>query len=165
MFPSKLIDLAEDVISACQNNNLQLATAESCTGGLIAGCLTAVSGASNVLQYGYVTYTNQAKINLLGVSASILSQHGAVSELVSRTRADGALKSGDANIAVSVTGIAGPSGGSEKKPVGLVHIAVARTNCETLHERHLFEGDRQAIRLQTISAALELLLSQIVPSP
>jgi nicotinamide-nucleotide amidase len=161
MFSSKLIDLAEDVISTCQNNNLQLATAESCTGGLIAGCLTAVSGASDVLHYGYVTYTNQAKINILGVSASILREHGAVSELVSRTMADGALKSGDANIAVSVTGIAGPSGGSEKKPVGLVHIAVARTDYETLHERHLFEGDRQAIRQQTIAAALELLLSQV----
>jgi nicotinamide-nucleotide amidase len=161
MFSSKLIDLAEDVISTCQNNNLQLATAESCTGGLIAGCLTAVSGASDVLHYGYVTYTNQAKINILGVSASILREHGAVSELVSRTMADGALKSGDANIAVSVTGIAGPSGGSDKKPVGLVHIAVARTDYETLHERHLFEGDRQAIRQQTIAAALELLLSQV----
>jgi nicotinamide-nucleotide amidase len=161
MFSSKLIDLAEDVISSCQNNNLQLATAESCTGGLIAGCLTAVSGASDVLHYGYVTYTNQAKINILGVSASILREHGAVSELVSRTMADGALKSGDANIAVSVTGIAGPSGGSDKKPVGLVHIAVARTDYETLHERHLFEGDRQAIRQQTIAAALELLLSQV----
>jgi nicotinamide-nucleotide amidase len=161
MFSSKLIDLAEDVISTCQNNNLQLATAESCTGGLIAGCLTAVSGASDVLHYGYVTYTNQAKINILGVSASILREHGAVSELVSRTMADGALKCGDANIAVSVTGIAGPSGGSEKKPVGLVHIAVARTDYETLHERHLFEGDRQAIRQQTIAAALELLLSQV----
>jgi nicotinamide-nucleotide amidase len=161
MFSSKLIDLAEDVISTCQNNNLQLATAESCTGGLIAGCLTAVSGASDVLHYGYVTYTNQAKINILGVSASILREHGAVSELVSRTMADGALKSGDANIAVSVTGIAGPSGGSDKKPVGLVHIAVARTDYETLHERNLFEGDRQAIRQQTIAAALELLLSQV----
>jgi nicotinamide-nucleotide amidase len=161
MFSSKLIDLAQDVISTCQNNNLQLATAESCTGGLIAGCLTAVSGASDVLHYGYVTYTNQAKINILGVSASILREHGAVSELVSRTMADGALKSGDANIAVSVTGIAGPSGGSDKKPVGLVHIAVARTDYETLHERHLFEGDRQAIRQQTIAAALELLLSQV----
>jgi nicotinamide-nucleotide amidase len=128
---------------------------------LIAGCLTAVSGASDVLHYGYVTYTNQAKINILGVSASILREHGAVSELVSRTMADGALKSGDANIAVSVTGIAGPSGGSDKKPVGLVHIAVARTDYETLHERHLFEGDRQAIRQQTIAAALELLLSQV----
>ena len=163
MFSSKLIDLAEEVISACKNNSLQLATAESCTGGLIAGCLTSISGASDVLQYGYVTYTNQAKINLLGVSAGVLSEHGAVSELVSRTMADGAIRSGDANIAVSVTGIAGPGGGSDKKPVGLVHIAVARIDYETLHERHLFEGDRKAIRLQTIAAALQLLLSQIDP--
>ena len=133
MFSSQLIGLAEEVISACKNNNLQLATAESCTGGLIAGCLTAVSGASDVLQYGYVTYTNQAKINLLGVSAGVLSEHGAVSELVSRTMADGAIRYGYANIAVSVTGIAGPGGGSDKKPVGLVHISVARIDYETLH--------------------------------
>ena len=163
MFSNKLIGLAEDVISACKKNNLQLATAESCTGGLIAGCLTAVSGASDVLHYGYVTYTNQAKINLLGVSASVLGEHGAVSELVSKTMAGGAIRSGDANIAVSVTGIAGPDGGSDEKPVGLVHIAVARIDCETLHERHLFEGDRETIRLQTIAAALELLLSQVGP--
>ena len=163
MFSSKLINLAEDVIAACKNNNLQLATAESCTGGLIAGCLTAVSGASDVLQYGYVTYTNQAKINLLGVSASVLSEHGAVSEIVSKVMANGALRSGDANFAVSVTGIAGPGGGSDNKPVGLVHIAVARTDYDTLHERNLFEGDRQAIRLQTVAAALELLLSQVEP--
>ena len=163
MFSNKLIGLAEEVISACKNNNLQLATAESCTGGLIAGCLTSVSGASDVLQYGYVTYTNQAKINLLGVSAGVLDEHGAVSELVSRSMADGAIRSGDANIAVSVTGIAGPGGGSDKKPVGLVHIAVARIDYETLHERHLFKGDRKAIRQQTIAAALQLLLSQVDP--
>jgi nicotinamide-nucleotide amidase len=163
MFSNKLIGLAEEVISACKKNNLQLATAESCTGGLITGCLTSVSGASDVLQYGYVTYTNQAKINLLGVSAGVLGEHGAVSELVSRSMADGAIRSGDANIAVSVTGIAGPGGGSDKKPVGLVHIAVARIDYETLHERHLFEGDRKAIRQQTIAAALQLLLSQVDP--
>jgi len=160
MFSDKLIGLAEDVISACKNMNLRLATAESCTGGLIAGCLTAVSGASDVLQHGYVTYANQAKINLLGVPADILNKHGAVSEPVSKAMAEGAIESGDADMAISVTGIAGPSGGSDEKPVGLVHISVARTGYETLHERHVFNGDRNAVRLQTIEAALELLLSQ-----
>jgi nicotinamide-nucleotide amidase len=161
MFSDKLIDLTKNIISACKSNNLRLATAESCTGGLIAGCLTAVSGASDVLHHGYVTYANQAKINLLGIPASILGEHGSVSEPVSRAMAEGAIKSEDANIAVSVTGIAGPGGGSHEKPVGLVHISVARTDYETLHERHVFDGDRNAVRLQTIEAALELLLRQV----
>ena len=161
MFSDKLTGLAGDVILACKNKNLRLATAESCTGGLIAGCLTEISGASDVLQHGYVTYANQAKINLLGVPADILGKHGAVSEPVSRAMAEGAISSGDASIAVSVTGISGPGGGTYEKSVGLVHISVARTGYETLHERHVFDGDRNAVRLQTIEAALELLLSQV----
>ena len=165
MFSDKLVKLAEKVILACKKHNLRLATAESCTGGLIAGCLTSISGASDVLQYGYVTYTNQAKINLLGVSANILSEHGAVSETVSRSMANGAIMSGNADISVSVTGIAGPDGGSNKKPVGLVHISVARQNYKTLHERHLFDGDREAIRLLSVTMALKLLLKQVEPQP
>jgi nicotinamide-nucleotide amidase len=165
MFSDKLVELAKNVISACKKYNLRLATAESCTGGLIAGCLTSISGASDVLKFGFVTYTNQAKINMLGVSASILNEHGAVSEIVSRSMANGAIKPGNADISVSVTGIAGPDGGSNKKPVGLVHISVARNHFDTLHERHLFNGDREAIRLQTVTAALKLLLKQIETQP
>ena len=160
MFSGKLIKLAEKVILACKKNNLRLATAESCTGGLISGCLTAVSGASKVLHCGYVTYTNQSKINLLGVSANTLTEHGAVSEIVSISMANGVIERGDADISVSVTGIAGPSGGSIEKPVGLVHISTARKNYKPLHERHLFDGDRDAIRLQTVETALALLLKQ-----
>ena len=165
MFSNKQIQLAEKVISACKKDNLRLATAESCTGGLIAGCLTSVTGASEVLQFGFVTYTNQAKVNMLGVSNNVLSEHGAVSEIVSRSMASGAIRPGNANISVSVTGIAGPSGGSTEKPVGLVHISVAREHYEILHERHLFVGDREAIRSQTITEALKLLLKQIEDQP
>ena len=165
MFSNKLVELAENVISACKKHNLKLATAESCTGGLIAGCLTSISGASDVLQFGFVTYTNQAKINLLGVSSSILSEHGAVSEIVSRSMANGAIRTGNADISISVTGIAGPGGGSNEKPVGLVHISVARNHFDTLHESYLFDGDREAIRLQTVTAALKLLLKQLETHP
>ena len=165
MFSDKIVELARNVISACKKHKLRLATAESCTGGLIAGCLTSVSGASDVVQFGLVTYTNQAKISLLGVSASVLSEHGAVSEIVSRSMANGAIKPGNADISVSVTGIAGPGGGSNEKPVGLVHISVARKHYKTLNERHLFDGDREAIRLQTVTAALKLLLKQIETQP
>jgi len=157
MFPDHLIDLAEQVIRAYSKGNLKLATAESCTGGLIAGCLTAVSGASDVLTHGFITYANEAKMNLLGVPKSQLIKHGAVSETVARSMAAGALTK-TTTIAVSVTGIAGPGGGSPEKPVGLVHIAVARTGAETRHERHVFTGERAAVRLQTIEAALKMLL-------
>jgi len=165
MFSDKLVELAENVITACKKHNLRLATAESCTGGLIAGCLTSISGASDVLKFGFVTYTNQAKINLLGVSASTLNKHGAVSEIVSRSMANGAIRPGNADISVSVTGIAGPGGGSNEKPIGLVHISVARNHFHTLHERYLFDGDREAIRLQTVRAALKLLLKQLETQP
>jgi nicotinamide-nucleotide amidase len=160
VFPTNLTDLARQVITTCKQHQLRLATAESCTGGLIAGCLTAVSGASDVLQHGFVTYANEAKVNLLGVPMALLDEHGAVSEPVARAMARGAIVNDDADIAVSVTGIAGPSGGSDEKPVGLVHISVARKGFDTLHERHIFDGDRDAVRMQTIEAALKLLIRQ-----
>ena len=161
LFSVILNQLSERVILACNQKNLRLATAESCTGGLISGCLTAVSGASKILYCGYVTYTNELKTKLLGVPANILTEHGAVSEIVSKSMAIGAIKSSNADISVSVTGIAGPGGGTTEKPVGLVHVSVAHKNFETLHERHLFEGDRDSIRSQTIKAALELLIKQV----
>ncbi|MBL6931079.1 MAG: CinA family protein, partial [Rhodospirillales bacterium] len=133
MFPEHLIAMAEDVIETLKRQNLHLATAESCTGGLIAGCLTAVAGASDVLNHGFITYANQAKRDLLGVPEAHLLEHGAVSETVSRAMAEGAIAGGGADVGVSVTGIAGPGGGSAEKPVGLVHIAVAQKGKETLH--------------------------------
>ncbi|NQU55778.1 MAG: CinA family protein [Rhodospirillales bacterium] len=161
MFPEKTLALAEQVIRTYGKQNLKLATAESCTGGLIAGCLTAISGASEVLTCGFITYANEAKINLLGVPEDLLIEHGAVSEAVARAMAEGAIAEPAADVAVSVTGIAGPGGGSPDKPVGLVHISVARSGGETLHERHVFAGDREQVRLQTIEAALRLLLKGV----
>jgi len=158
MFAEQTRALAEQVIITFAKQNLILATAESCTGGLIAGCLTAVPGASDVLSHGFITYANEAKSKLLGVPKDQLQEHGAVSEVVARAMAEGAIAAGGADVAVSVTGIAGPGGGSPEKPVGLVHVAVARVGAETLHERHVFAGDRDAVRLQTIEAALRLLL-------
>ena len=162
MFSTKLLKLAEKVVTVCEKNNLRLATAESCTGGLISGCITAVSGASVILHCGFVTYTNQSKIKLLGVPANILTKHGAVSEIVAKSMANGAINSSDADISVAVTGIAGPKGGTKDKPVGLVHLSAARKDCKTLHERHLFDGDREAIRLQSVKTAFRLLLKQVV---
>jgi nicotinamide-nucleotide amidase len=162
MFPVNLLYLAENVIKMLKKQNLHLVTAESCTGGLIAGCLTAVSGASDVINQGFITYANQAKSDLLGVPQAILLEHGAVSETVSKLMAEGAISGGGGDVSVSVTGIAGPGGGSDKKPVGLVHVSVAQNGGDTLHECHIFSGDRDAIRLQTIEAAFKLLLSRKV---
>lgn len=158
MFNDSQIADAEAVLAACRDAGLKLATAESCTGGLISGCLTAVAGSSDVFERGFVTYTNEAKCELLGVDPAQVEALGAVSEEVARAMAEGALKNSLAQISVAVTGIAGPTGGSDDKPVGLVHMAAAREGAETRHARHVFSGDRDAVRSQTVSAALEMLL-------
>jgi len=156
MFPSKLCALAEKVLAACRTHGLHLAVAESCTGGLIAGCLTAVPGSSDVVDRGFVTYTNQSKAEMVGVPPALIDAHGAVSEEVARAMAEGVLGHSRAEVGISATGIAGPGGGTETKPVGLVHIAVARTGHDTLHERHVFPGDRDQVRLGTVEAVLNL---------
>ena len=157
MFPKPVRKLAEQVLQAARQGGLKIATAESCTGGLIAGALTEIAGSSDVVDRGFVTYSNQAKCDLLGVSVEMLIAHGAVSEPVARAMAEGALARSGADIAVSVTGIAGPGGGSATKPVGLVHLACARKDHETLHERRIFTGDRGAVRMSTVKAALKLI--------
>ncbi len=157
MLDAGQIALAEEVLDACRAEGLKLAVAESCTGGLIAGCLTAVAGSSDVVERGFVTYTNEAKHDMLGVDAALIKTAGAVSEDVARAMAEGALAHSNAQIAVAVTGIAGPGGGSEEKPVGLVHIAAARDGGEILHGRHVFEGGRGAVRAQSVTAALEMV--------
>jgi nicotinamide-nucleotide amidase len=157
MFSPALLALAEAVLNAARENGLHLATAESCTGGLIAGLLTEIPGSSDVLERGFVTYSNRAKHELLGVPVALLEEYGAVSEAAARAMAEGAL-AGGAQISVAVSGIAGPGGGTAAKPVGLVHIAAARQGRATLHEEHRF-GDigRSGVRLQTVAAALNLL--------
>jgi len=161
MFAEKQQRLAEDVIRRCRAAGLRLATAESCTGGLVAGCLTSVSGSSAVFDRGLVTYANRAKTELLGVPGSLLAVDGAVSEGAARAMAEGALSSAATQVSIAVTGIAGPEGGTASKPVGLVHIATARTGRDTLHERHVFTGDRQTIRMAAVEAALALLIKRL----
>ncbi len=159
-YPDAVLILAEDLIEICMEAGLRLALAESCTGGLVAGCITAVPGASNVLDRGFVTYANEAKTDMLGIEETILETNGAVSEPVALAMAEGALARSKAQISLSITGIAGPGGGSGEKPVGLVHMASARNGRETLHEKHLFKGDRDSVRMQAVQSGLRLLLRQ-----
>ncbi len=158
MFDKAVVSLAQEIIATASARSLRIATAESCTGGLLAAALTEIPGSSDVFGRGYVTYSNRAKQDLLGIAGEQLEQHGAVSEQVARAMAEGALKKSGANLAVAVTGIAGPSGGSADKPIGLVHIAAARTGRETVHAKYLF-GDvgRSAVRMKSVEAALMLL--------
>ncbi|MCP8938179.1 nicotinamide-nucleotide amidohydrolase family protein [Alsobacter sp. SYSU M60028] len=137
---------------------LRVATAESCTGGLVAGALTAVAGSSDVVERGFVTYSNESKTELLGVPAALIAAHGAVSEAVARAMAEGAVARSRADVAVAITGIAGPGGGSDAKPVGLVHLAAARRGGATIHlERRYGDLGRAGIREAAVADALDLL--------
>jgi nicotinamide-nucleotide amidase len=158
MFEERLLREAESLLEACRTRGLKLATAESCTGGLIAALLTEIPGSSDVVERGFVTYSNAAKAEQLGVPADLIAVHGAVSEPVARAMAEGALSHSHADLAVSVTGVAGPGGGSLAKPVGLVHLAAARRGAPTLHqELRLGDIGRGPIRMATVEAALVLL--------
>lgn len=160
LFPQDIVTAAETIIRDFTVAGLMLSTAESCTGGLISGALTEISGSSAVVDRGFVTYTNTAKIELLGVQEQTLLQFGAVSEETARQMAHGALFRSRADIAVAVTGIAGPGGGSAEKPVGLVHLA-AKSRTGALVHRKMLYGDigRSEVRLATIRTALEMVLS------
>ena len=161
MSNGSLSERAARVLDACRRAGAKLATAESCTGGLVAATLTEIAGSSDVLERGFVTYSNEAKIEQLGVPASEIALYGAVSEEVARAMAEGALARARAEIAVAVTGIAGPGGGSVTKPVGLVHIACARRGGATLHERYNFAGDRAAVRRASVERALAMIMLQV----
>jgi nicotinamide-nucleotide amidase len=149
--------LARDLLEHLRRRHLRLATAESCTGGLIAAALTEIAGSSDVVERGFVVYSNEAKSELLGVDAGLIARHGAVSEEVARAMAEGAIRRSHAEIAVAVTGIAGPGGATPSKPVGLVHLAVARRSAPTVHERRVFEGDRRRVRLATVEHAFAMV--------
>jgi nicotinamide-nucleotide amidase len=153
-----LVPLAQEIITACTKGGLMIATAESCTGGLIAGVLTEIAGSSTVVDRGFVTYSNEAKVGMLGVAPDLIGAKGAVSREVAVAMAEGAIRASRADIAVAVTGIAGPGGGSPEKPVGLVHFAVAVRGGATTHAEQRF-GDigRSAVRLATVKAALEMV--------
>lgn len=161
MFPDDIERLARAVIEAAAARNLMAATAESCTGGLVAGALTAVAGSSAVVERGFVTYSNAAKTELLGVPAVLVEAHGAVSEPVARAMAEGALSRSGARVSVAVTGIAGPGGGSPDKPVGLVHFAAAGPAGVIHVERRFGDIGREAVRLESVRVALGLLMDRI----
>lgn len=151
--------LAESVLARCREKKLTVAAAESCTGGMIMSALTDIAGSSDVVERGFVTYSNRAKTEMLGVPAALIAWHGAVSAEVARAMASGALAHAPVDLAVAVTGVAGPSGGSGEKPVGLVHLALARRGGAIESEQQIFPGDRIAIRCATVTRALELLLA------
>ena len=157
MIDDTILTHAERVLAACRAAGLMLATAESCTGGLVAAALTAIAGSSDVVERGFVTYSNAAKTELLGVPDSLIAAEGAVSEAVAARMADGALAHSAADIAVSITGIAGPGGGSAEKPVGLVWFGLARKGAATRTVRHVFDGDRSEVRRAAVVEALRLL--------
>lgn len=153
-----LIQAASETLRARQ---MKLATAESCTGGMISAAFTDLAGSSVIFDRGFVTYSNEAKMAMLGVSPATLESFGAVSEHTAREMCEGALKHSLADIAIAVTGIAGPSGGSAEKPVGLVYIGIARKDGGSEIFRHVFAGDRSSVRQQTVEAALNHLMDII----
>ncbi len=159
IWPKDIEDAARGIVADFTERKLLIATAESCTAGLIAGAITEISGSSSVFDRGFVTYSNEAKREMIGVANATLKAHGAVSRETALEMAQGAIGNSGANISVAVTGIAGPGGGSDEKPVGLVHLAAARTGYETLH-REIRYGDigRSAVRLATVRTALEMLI-------
>jgi nicotinamide-nucleotide amidase len=158
MFPPDLIAQATALLDSFRTRGLTLATAESCTGGLVAGLLTEIPGSSDVVERGFVVYSNAAKHELLGVPDAMLAEHGAVSEPVARAMAEGALARSRADASVAITGISGPGGGSAEKPAGLVHFAAARRGGATLHRECRF-GDigRSEVRLASVRTALQLI--------
>ncbi len=158
MLPEQTLDAARSLLALLDARGLTLATAESCTGGLIAAALTAIPGSSAVVTRGYVTYSNEAKAEMLGIPMGVIEGYGAVSESVARRMAEGALRASGADLAVSCTGIAGPGGATPGKPVGLVHMAAARRDGRTVSLRQVFPGDRTAVRAATVAEALSLVL-------
>jgi nicotinamide-nucleotide amidase len=159
MIERKLRAAAADVLKACRGRGWRVATAESCTGGLVAAALTEIAGSSDVVECGFVVYSNAAKQAMLGVPATTLKRHGAVSAETAVAMAAGALKRSPADLAVAITGIAGPGGGSAHKPVGLVHFAAARRDGRRLQRRRLFgKIGRRRVREGSVAEALAMLL-------
>lgn len=148
---------ASDVLAAARAAGVMIATAESCTGGLIAGALTEIAGSSDVVDRGFVTYSNEAKAQMLGVDPKLISAYGAVSEQVAAAMAEGALAKSRAGVTIAVTGVAGPGGGSADKPVGLVWFGLAQKHATTYTDSVIFPGDRAAVRAATVLHALTLL--------
>ena len=162
MYSPEILKLAETVLAEARAKGLKIATAESCTGGLVAGALTEIAGSSDVFERGFVTYSNDAKQDCLGVIEDTLDKFGAVSAPTAVAMAEGAIANSKAQLSVAVTGVAGPGGGSKEKPVGLVHFAAARRGGATdMQVRHFGDIGRHEIRMKSVIVALELLRRQI----
>ena len=160
MFEAETLTLAQSVLDACRARGWHIATAESCTGGLVAGALTAIAGSSDVVERGFVTYSNEAKSEMLGVPPATIAAHGAVSSETAAAMAEGAVARAPVDLAISVTGVAGPGGGSAAKPLGLVIFGLARRNGPSRTERRVFDGDRSAVRQAALRVALGLLAAE-----
>ncbi len=158
MFPPDILQSASQVIEALRTKFRKVTTAESCTGGLVAAAITSIAGSSDVFEFGFITYADMAKADMIGVDAALIKRHGAVSVEVAQAMAEGALATASADLALSITGIAGPGGGSPAKPVGLVFVGCAIRGAATLVQRHEF-GDigRDEVRLASVRAGLKLL--------
>lgn len=161
MIPDDLLAEAETLLAACRARSIRLATAESCTGGLIAATLTAVPGASDVIDRGFVTYSNEAKHEQVGVPMTLIQTDGGVSETVARAMAEGALARSRATIAVSVTGVAGPGGGTAEKPVGLVWFGLAKKGQPAITQSLLLPGDRTSIRAAAVRQVFAMIRAQV----
>ena len=162
MFPTEIATLARLLVDEARSRSVRIAAAESCTGGLVAAAICAIPGASDVFERGFVTYSNRAKSEMLGVPGDIIADFGAVSEPVARAMAEGALAHSSTHLTVAITGIAGPGGGTAMKPVGTVHFATARANAGIVHRHEVFDGDtREAIQLAALRTALEMLRERL----
>lgn len=161
MIDPAILAQAAALLERCKSAGIKLATVESCTGGLVAATLTAIADSSMVVDRGFVTYSNAAKTELVGVPAALIATHGAVSEEVARAMAEGALARSRAQLAISVTGLAGPGGGTAEKPVGLVWLGCARAGQPAAAARHVFPGDRSEIRRAAVAEALVMLAARV----
>ena len=150
--------LSKNLVNKLIRKKLTISVAESCTGGLLSSYINSISGSSKVFTLGFITYSNDAKVTALSVSAELIKEVGAVSEEVACAMAIGALNRAETDLAVSITGVAGPDGGTNLKPVGLVHFGVATKHVASHHEKHVFPGDRYNVRMHAVETALELLL-------
>lgn len=162
MFPLEVETLARLLIDEVRERHLRVVTAESCTGGLVAAAICSIPGASDIFERGFVTYTNRAKEEMLGIPGDLIADFGAVSEPVARMMAEGALNHSRAHIAVAITGVAGPGGGSPMKPVGTVHIATARSTAGIRHRHENFDGEtRLDVQMAAVAVALQMMRNAI----
>lgn len=161
LFPDPLLDRAARALDAARGAGVRIVTAETCTAGLVSACLTSVPGASSVFERGFALYHDSAKATGLGVDENVSRTHGAVSAEVTAGLAEGALAHSGAGVSVAITGYAGPGGGNDRDPVGTCYIATARQGESATVERHVFPGDRDAVRLAAVGAALDALIGKL----